>query len=62
MSRARGEDQIVGDPKGIQRLLEVSLATFVRNQGTSRKIILNEMLKRKGDKDSEGASTSGKSD
>jgi len=31
-------DQRVGDPKEIQRLLVVSLATFARNQ-TSRKII-----------------------
>jgi len=39
LSRARGEDQRVGDPKGIQRFLAVSLATFARNQCTSRKII-----------------------
>jgi len=32
-------DQRVGDPKGIQRLLAVSLTTFARNQGTSRKIV-----------------------
>ena len=33
----QGEDQIVGDPKGIQRLLTFSLAIFARNQGISRK-------------------------
>ena len=35
----KGEDQIVGDPKGIQRLLAVFLATFARNQDISRKIV-----------------------
>jgi len=39
LSRVKGEDQRVGDSKGIQRLLAVSLATFARNQGISRKII-----------------------
>ena len=39
LSRARGEDQRVRGPKRIQRLLTVSLATFERNQSTSRKII-----------------------
>jgi len=38
LSRARGEDQRVGDSKGIQRFLAVFLATFVRNQGILRKI------------------------
>jgi len=37
--KARGEDQRVRDPKEIQRLLAVSLTTFTRNQGTSRKIV-----------------------
>jgi len=37
LSRARGEDQKVRDPKEIQRLLAVSLAIFARNQGTLRK-------------------------
>ena len=63
MSRVRGEDQRVEDPKGIQRLLAVSLATFARNHGTSRKNCMKykEILKRKGGKDSE-ASTRKKSD
>jgi len=39
LSRAKGGDQRVGNPKGIQELLTVSLATFARNQGTSRKIV-----------------------
>ena len=62
--KAIGEDQRAGDPKGIQRLLAVSLTTFVRNQGTSRKkyIKYKEMLKRKDNKNSDGAGTSGKSD
>ena len=37
--KSRGEDQRVGDPKKIQRLLAVSLTTFARNQGTSRNIV-----------------------
>jgi len=37
--RTRVEDQRVGDPKGIQRLLTISLTTFARKQGTSGKII-----------------------
>ena len=59
MLRARGGDQRVGDPKGIQRLLAVSLATFARNQGTLRKNYMKykEMQKRKGDKDSDRASS-----
>ena len=39
LSRARGEDQRVGAPKGIQRLLAIFLTTFTRNQDTSRKIV-----------------------
>ena len=39
LSRARREDQKVGDPKGIQSLLAVSLATLVRNQDTLRNIV-----------------------
>jgi len=35
----RGEDQRVGHPKEIQRLLAIFLAIFARNQGTSRRII-----------------------
>jgi len=62
LSRGRGEDQKVGDPKGIQRLLTVSFATFARNQGTSKKLYkLKGDLKRKSDKKSDRASTSGKS-
>ena len=38
LSRVKGEDQRVGDPKWVQRLLEVSPTTFARNQGTSKKI------------------------
>jgi len=41
MSRATGEDQKIGDPKEIQRLLKVFLAISVRNQGTSRIIVWN---------------------
>ena len=38
MSRARGEDQRVGDPVGVQRLLAVSLATFARNKANQEKL------------------------
>jgi len=63
LSRVRGEDQRVGDPKGIQRFLTVFLATFARNQGISRKLYeIQRNTERKGGKDSDGASTSGKSD
>jgi len=41
LSRARGKDQRVGDPKGIQRFLAVFLDSFARNQGISRKIVWN---------------------
>jgi len=37
--KVQREDQRVGAPKGIQRFLAVSLTTFTRNQGTSRKIV-----------------------
>jgi len=37
--KGQRERSKVGDPKGIQRLLTVSLATFARNQGTSKKFI-----------------------
>ena len=64
MSRARGGDQRVGDPKEIQMLLTVMLATTAGNQGTSKKNCMKykEMLKKKGCTDSDGASTSEKSD
>ena len=35
LSRAKGEDQRVGDPKGTQK----PLASFARNRATSRKIV-----------------------
>jgi len=38
LSRARGGDQKVGGPKGLQMHLTVMLATTARNQSTSRKI------------------------
>jgi len=41
LSRVKGEDQKVGDPKGVQRLLAVSLDTFARNQDISRQIVWN---------------------
>ena len=37
LSRARGEHQKIRDPKEIQRLLTILLATIARNQDTSRK-------------------------
>ena len=37
--KGQRENQRVGDPKGIQRLIAVSLAIFAKNQGISRKII-----------------------
>ena len=37
--KGQREDQRVRDLKGIQWLLAVSLVTFTRNQGISRKII-----------------------
>jgi len=62
--RARGGDQRVGDPKEIQMLLTVMLATTAGNQGTSKKNCMKykEMLKKKGCTDSDGASTSEKSE
>jgi len=39
LSKAKEEDQRVGDLKEIQRFLAVSLTTLVRNQGISRKIV-----------------------
>ena len=36
--KGQRERSKVGDPKGIQRLLAFSLATFARNQRISRKI------------------------
>jgi len=37
--KARGKDERVGDAKVIKKLLAISLATFAKNQGTSRKIV-----------------------
>ena len=39
LSRAKGVEQRIGDPKAIQRLLTFLLAIFARKQGTSRRII-----------------------
>jgi len=64
LSRAIRVDQRVGDSKGIQRLLTVFLIIVARNQGASTKIVwkYKEILKKKGGKDSNGSSTSEKSD
>jgi len=60
LSRARGADHIVGDPKGIRRLLAVLFAIFARNQENYMKY--KEMLKKRGSKNSDRISTSEKSD
>jgi len=63
LSRARGEDQRVRDPNGIQRLLAVFLATFLKKSGHIKKnrMKYKKIMKRKGGKNSDGVSTSGKS-
>ena len=64
MSKTRGEDQRVGDPKGTQRLLAFFSCYFCKKPFHIKKNCMKykEMLKRKGGKDSDGVSTSGKSD
>ena len=64
LSRARGEDQRIGDPKGIQRLLSVFSFYFCKKLGHIKKNYMKqkEMLKRKDGKNSDEASTSEKSD
>ena len=62
MSRARREDQKIGDRKRIQMLLAVMLTTAAGNQGTSRKLYeIKGNAEEKGDKNSNGASTSERS-
>ena len=56
MSKVRRKDQRVGDPKGIQKLLAVFLATFVTKPGHIKKNFMKykEMLKKKGSTESDG--------
>ena len=56
MSSVRGKDQRVGDPKGIQKFLAVSLTTFATKAGHIKKNCMKykEMLKKKGSTESDG--------